>query len=63
MDLGLYPVRGHGGHWGRVEGWEWEEETENAIKKKLYGEIPSDERLFLYCGLSNMKLGYLIIAE
>lgn len=42
---------------------ECKQATEQAIKNKLYGEIPQDARLFLYCGIANLKLGYLIIAE
>jgi tetratricopeptide (TPR) repeat protein len=38
-------------------------ETEKAIKLKLYGEIPQDASLFLHCGIANLKLGYLLIAE
>ena len=37
--------------------------TENAIKNQLYGEIPQDGRLYMYCGQANLELGYLIIAE
>ena len=37
--------------------------TELAIRKNLYGEIPQDARLYMYCGIANLKLGYLIIAE
>lgn len=36
---------------------------ENAIRQKTYGEIPQDPNLYLLCGISNLKLGYLIIAE
>jgi len=38
-------------------------ETEKALKTKAYGEIPQDARLYMLCGLANMKCGYLIIAE
>jgi hypothetical protein len=36
---------------------------ESAIRQKQYGEIPQDPRLFLYCAIANLNLGYLIIAE
>ena len=38
-------------------------QTEEALKNKVYGEIPQDARLFLFCGIANLKLGYLILAE
>lgn len=37
--------------------------TETAIKRQTYGEVPQDPRVFLYCGVSNLKLGYYILAE
>ena len=37
--------------------------TEKAIKNKLYGEIPQDAKLYMHCGIANMNVGYLIIAE
>ena len=37
--------------------------TEKAIKNKLYGEIPQDAKLYLHCGIANMNMDYLIIAE
>jgi Tfp pilus assembly protein PilF len=33
------------------------------LKTKAYGEIPQDAKLYLLCGMANMKCGYLIIAE
>ena len=38
-------------------------ESERALKKNTYGERPQDARIFLYCGMANQKLGYLLIAE
>ena len=38
-------------------------QMESAIRNKTFGEIPQDAHLYLYCGIANLKLGYLIIAE
>lgn len=49
-----------------IDGGKFEQckkETERALKAKAYGEIPQDARLFVFCGIANLKTGYLIIAE
>lgn len=38
-------------------------QTEKAIKNKIYGEIPQDPIIFYHCGMANLRLGYLILAE
>ena len=37
--------------------------TETALRQQTYGEVPQDPKIFMYCGISNLKLGYGIIAE
>lgn len=37
--------------------------VETALKNRTYGEIPQDARIYLYCGIANLNLKYMIIAE
>ena len=34
-----------------------------AVSCGWKGEVPQDPKIFMYCGISNLKLGYGIIAE
>ena len=49
-----------------IEKEQWEKcktLSEKAMNNKMYGEIPQDAKIFLYCGIANLNLGYLLIAE